>query len=45
MMRQQEAIGDYFGLQTCKFSQAGYNGTRKTLVYLIEELHSLKKYR
>ena len=45
MLRREDKVGDYFKLQTCTFTGGEYNGARKTLVLLIEELHAHKKYR
>lgn len=46
MHRREKKTGNYFLLPTCTFAEMGnIRGARETMVYLIEEIHSLKGYR
>lgn len=44
-LAREVAVGNYFDLPTCQFSDLLKSGARETMVLLIEELHKIKGYR
>jgi len=46
LLRREVSLGNYFMLPSCHFKTVGdHEGARKTMVLLMEELHSIKGYR
>ena len=46
MRGRERSLGNYFASPACRFGYIGApKGPRRTMVFLIEELHALKNYR